>query len=117
MDDYTIVVAVFLTIGYMLEIFLEKENMIGFPASTLTMEQMVNQMKVTLSIEVTYYCIVGFIKISILYLYLRFGELRPMSHPPLFFFPFPPLDEALSTKYLPKPCLGSPVTDSVCTTP
>lgn len=74
MDDYTIVVAVFLIIGYMLEILLGRENKIGFPASTLAMDEMTNQLKVTLSIEVTYYCIVGFIKMSILYLYLRFGK-------------------------------------------
>lgn len=113
MDDYTIVVAVFLTIGYMLEIFLEKENRIGFPALTLTTDQMVNQLKVTLSIEVTYYCIVGFIKMSILYLYLRFGELRPIPPPPFSFTPGRcTLDDVLT-----EASSWSPSADSVCATP
>lgn len=75
MDDYTIIAALFFTIGYMLEILLEKANNIGFPASALTADMMLMQMKLTLTIEVTYYLIVGFIKVSIIYLYLRFGML------------------------------------------
>lgn len=81
MDDYTIVIATFFTVGYMLEILLQKENKIGFPGSTLTMDQMVNQLKVTLAIEATYYLIVGFIKMSIIYLYLRFGTFGPPMRP------------------------------------
>lgn len=80
MDDYTIIMALFFTIGYMLEIVLEKVYNIGFPASTLTTEMMLMQLKLTLSIEVTYYLIVGSIKVSIIYLYLRFGKAHPLSY-------------------------------------
>lgn len=76
MDDYTIVAAVCLTLGYTIEILLEKHHRIGFPASTLTTAQMQSQLKVTLSIQVTYPLVVGFIKTSIVYLYLRFGKWR-----------------------------------------
>lgn len=73
MDDYTIIVALIFTIGYMLEVLLNKESRIGFPASTLTAGMMTRQLQLTLAIEATYYMIVGFIKTSIIYLYLRFG--------------------------------------------
>lgn len=73
MDDYTILAALFFVIGYMLEILLLKENGIGFPSATLTTEMAVKSLKITLAIEATYYMIVGSIKVSIIYLYLRFG--------------------------------------------
>lgn len=74
MDDYTIIVALVFTIGYMLEILLNKEAHIGFPASTLTAGMKIKQLQLTLAIEATYYMIVGSIKTSIIYLYLRFGR-------------------------------------------
>lgn len=46
----------------------------GFPMSTLTYDNMVTLMKVTLAIEVTYYIAVSLIKISILLMYMRFGK-------------------------------------------
>lgn len=74
MDDYTIIVALVFTIGYMLEILLNKEAHVGFPASTLTPGMKIRQMQLALAIETTYYIIVGSIKASIVYLYLRFGR-------------------------------------------
>lgn len=73
MDDYSILVALTFTIGYMLEILVLKANHMGFPSSTITEEMAVTQLKVTLAVEATYYMIVGAIKASIVYLYLRFG--------------------------------------------
>lgn len=72
-DDYSILVALTFTIGYMLEILVLKANHLGFPGSTITMENAVIQLKVTLAVEATYYMIVGAIKASIVDLYLRFG--------------------------------------------
>ncbi|ROW03068.1 hypothetical protein VMCG_05745 [Cytospora schulzeri] len=72
-DDYSILVALIFTIGYMGEILVGKANHVGFPASMLTVENMVNLLKDALAIEVTYYMILGFIKISILFMYLRFA--------------------------------------------
>lgn len=69
------ILAAILTLGYLLAILMDKANHVGFPAATLTMYEMSMQLKITLAIEVVYYMIVGSIKTSILYLYLRFGKL------------------------------------------
>lgn len=75
-DEYTIIVALFFTIGYMIEILILRANHVGFPASTLTTNNMLELLQTTLAVEVTYYLIVGFIKTSILCMYLRFGMLK-----------------------------------------
>lgn len=62
----------------MIEVLVGKANHIGFPSATLSTENMVNLLKNTLAIQVTYYVCVSTIKISILCMYLRFG----MSNPP-----------------------------------
>lgn len=69
----------------MLEILVLKANHLGFPGSTITMENAVIQLKITLAVEATYYMIVGAIKASIVDLYLRFGT--SLFTPP----PFPTL--------------------------
>lgn len=85
MDDYSILIALIFTIGYMLEILLLKENGVGFPSATLTADMTVRTLKITLAIEATYYMIVGTIKVSIIYLYLRFGMLIwPRAHLPIW---------------------------------
>lgn len=78
LDEYTILVALFFTVGYMIEILILRANHVGFPASTLTKDNMLGLLQTTLAIEVTYYLIVGFIKTSILCMYLRFGTLKPV---------------------------------------
>lgn len=78
-DEYTIIVALFFTIGYMIEILILRADHVGFPASTLTVDNMLGILQTTLAVEVTYYLIVGFIKTSILCMYLRFGMLKPRS--------------------------------------
>ncbi|KAI3394514.1 hypothetical protein diail_2603 [Diaporthe ilicicola] len=72
-DEYAILVALLFTIGYMIEIMVARSDHIGFPASTLTIDNMLGLLQTTLAIEVTYYLIVGFIKTSILCMYLRFA--------------------------------------------
>ena len=57
----------------MAEILVGRNNGMGFPMGTLSLENMVNLMKITLAIQVTYYIAVAAIKISILLMYLRFG--------------------------------------------
>jgi hypothetical protein len=57
----------------MIEILILRANHVGFPASTLTTNNMLEMLQTTLAVEVTYYLIIGFIKISILCTYLRFG--------------------------------------------
>lgn len=74
-DDYAIIVALVFIVGYMIEILVAKANHIGFPAATLTIDDKSSLLKDALAIEVTYHMIVGFIKISILCMYLRFGKL------------------------------------------
>lgn len=59
----------------MLEILLLRANHLGFPSSTITPDTAVRQLKLSLAVEATYYMIVGSIKSSIIYLYLRFGML------------------------------------------
>lgn len=68
-----------LTLGYMAEILVARSNGIGFAATTLGFDQMVSLLKVALAVEVVYTVIVALIKISILFMYLRFG----MSHCPI----------------------------------
>ncbi|KAG6361205.1 hypothetical protein INS49_009429 [Diaporthe citri] len=72
-DEYTIIVALLFTIAYMIEILILRANHVGFPASTLTTDNMLGILRTTLAVEVTYYLIVGFIKTSILCMYLRFA--------------------------------------------
>lgn len=80
-DEYTIIVALFFTIGYMIELLILRGNHVGFPASTLTMDNMLGILQTTLAIEITYYLIIGFIKTSILCTYLRFGKLNRFLDP------------------------------------
>ncbi|KUI69605.1 hypothetical protein VM1G_05541 [Cytospora mali] len=79
-DDYAILVAVIFSIGYMVEILVAKKNHIGFPASSLTLDNMFNLLKDALAIEVTYNITIGFIKISILCMYLRFAVSRTFRY-------------------------------------
>lgn len=65
MDDYTILGALLFTIGYLLEILVTKSHRVGFPASTLTINDMLTIIQVTLAIEVTYYLIGTFHNFSV----------------------------------------------------
>lgn len=65
----------------MIELLILRGNHVGFPASTLTMDNMLGILQTTLAIEVTYYLIIGFVKTSILCTYLRFGMLNRFLDP------------------------------------
>ncbi|KAK4182848.1 hypothetical protein QBC35DRAFT_467775 [Podospora australis] len=70
-DDWTLLVALFFACGYFVEIILAKFEGLGFAMGTLTFDNMQNQIKITLSIQCTYYACVTFVKFSILCMYLR----------------------------------------------
>ncbi|KEY73883.1 hypothetical protein S7711_06093 [Stachybotrys chartarum IBT 7711] len=72
-DDWLICVALACVITYMVEILVGCKYGMGFPMDTLSLENMVNLMKITLAIQATYYIAVASIKISILLMYLRFA--------------------------------------------
>ena len=61
------------TIGYFIEIILTKMNNTAFPMATLSFDNMVKLLQLTLSIEITYYLIIWFVKVSIFVTYLPFG--------------------------------------------
>ncbi|PKS10362.1 hypothetical protein jhhlp_002113 [Lomentospora prolificans] len=71
-DDYLMLVAMVLSIGYFAEVLVGKANHIGHAITTLTVDNMLNLIKVTLGIQLTYYGAISAIKISILCMYLRF---------------------------------------------
>ncbi len=62
-----------LTIGYLIDIFVARNNHVGFPMTLLTPDNMASILKATLAIQVTYYATILCIKTSILFTYLRFG--------------------------------------------
>jgi len=66
-----------------LEILIGKANHIGHAMSTLSTDNMLNLIKVTLGIQLTYYAAVSSIKVSILCMYLRFCKsdlVMPIEH-------------------------------------
>lgn len=77
-DDLTIVLAVVVTFGYLAQILIAGPNGFGVPTSSLTLDEMTRFMKGAVAVEITYYLIVGLVKISILFVYLRFG-MHPYS--------------------------------------
>ncbi|KZL65570.1 integral membrane protein [Colletotrichum incanum] len=79
LDDYSMLVAIIFTMGYLAEIFVGKANHIGFPMKTLSFENMTNLLRTTLAIQVTYYVCITAIKISILCMYLRFAVTRSLN--------------------------------------
>lgn len=73
-DDLTIALAVVATFGYLAELIVAGPNGMDIPSTSLTTEKTAEFMKIVVSIEMTYYLIVGLVKISILFAYLRFGK-------------------------------------------
>ncbi|KAK3685176.1 hypothetical protein B0T22DRAFT_482166 [Podospora appendiculata] len=73
LDDYFIIGALVFTIGYLIDIFVLRNNHLGFPMTMLTPDNMINFIKTTLAVQVMYYTIVFCIKTSIVYTYLRFA--------------------------------------------
>ncbi|KAK4040275.1 hypothetical protein C8A01DRAFT_15817 [Parachaetomium inaequale] len=75
-DDFLMVGAMLLTIGYVVNLFILRDNNLGFPITTLSLDNMVVFMKVTLAIQAMYYANVFCIKTSIVLTYLRFAVSR-----------------------------------------
>lgn len=63
-----------LTLGYLINLIILTHNGIGMPMSTLTLDNMVNFLKITLAIQAMYYANIFCIKVSILFTYIRFGK-------------------------------------------
>lgn len=64
-----------MTVGYLVDIFIARDHGLGLPMTTLTLDNMVMFLKVTLAIQVMYYANIFCIKTSIVLTYLRFGKL------------------------------------------
>ncbi|KAK1779867.1 hypothetical protein QBC45DRAFT_477409 [Copromyces sp. CBS 386.78] len=79
-DDYFIIAAMALTLGYLINLVILTHNGIGMPMSTLTLDNMVNFLKVTLAIQVMYYANIFCIKVSILFTYIRFAVTRTFRY-------------------------------------
>ncbi|CAO2651442.1 Nn.00g040120.m01.CDS01 [Neocucurbitaria sp. VM-36] len=79
-DDAAILVALLLTVAYLITIFVLRDNGLGFSGRVLTPEQMVNQIRTTLAIEIIYYFLINAIKISILFFYLRIAAAKQFEH-------------------------------------
>ncbi|KAF2751119.1 hypothetical protein M011DRAFT_473633 [Sporormia fimetaria CBS 119925] len=72
-DDAAMLSALFFTIAYLAALFVARDNGMGFSGATLTLDQMQNLIKATLAIQCMYYVLIFSIKVSILFLYLRFA--------------------------------------------
>ncbi|KAH7355513.1 hypothetical protein BKA66DRAFT_430231 [Pyrenochaeta sp. MPI-SDFR-AT-0127] len=79
-DDWAMLVALLLTIAYFVIILALRSNGLGFSMRVLTPVQMVNQVQITLAIELLYYFLVNSIKISILLFYLRVAAAKKFEH-------------------------------------
>ncbi|KAF2821492.1 hypothetical protein CC86DRAFT_302754 [Ophiobolus disseminans] len=87
-DDCAMLVALALTIAYLIALFVLRDNGLGFSGGALTPEQMVKQVQTTLAIEIIYYFLINAIKISILCFYLRIAagkRLEVLSKGTIYF--------------------------------
>lgn len=75
-DDYTMLGALIVVMGYLTAIFVIRVNGMGFSGHVLTPEQMVNQLQTTVAIEIMYYFAINAIKVSILLFYLRIAAAK-----------------------------------------
>ncbi|SPO00991.1 uncharacterized protein DNG_03740 [Cephalotrichum gorgonifer] len=71
-DDYLMILAMICSAGYLAEVMVLRENKGGFSSAVLSLENMINLLKITLAIQLTYYVAIAAIKLSILAMYLRF---------------------------------------------
>ncbi|KAF1961961.1 hypothetical protein CC80DRAFT_531720 [Byssothecium circinans] len=78
-DDLAMVAALAITVAYLIAIFIIRENGMGLSGKDLTMDQMLAIIQTTLGIELIYYPCVFFIKLSILFCYLRIGRFPTLS--------------------------------------
>ncbi|KAF2845522.1 hypothetical protein T440DRAFT_407807 [Plenodomus tracheiphilus IPT5] len=79
-DDYTMLLALLLVIGYLVAIFVDRANGMGLSGLVLTPRQMVVQVQTALAIEIIYYLAINAIKVSILLFYLRIAAVKRFDH-------------------------------------
>ncbi|KAL8308770.1 hypothetical protein RB593_006874 [Gaeumannomyces tritici] len=72
-DDYFLIAAMVGIFGYMVGMFVVKNDHMGFPRSKLTPVNMVNFLKTALAIQIIYSATLACIKMSICFTYLRFA--------------------------------------------
>lgn len=73
-DDYAIIAALVVTIGYLATLFVLRDNKMGFRGKEASFPQAVTTLQVAYAIEIIYYLCVNIIKVSIVLFYLRFGK-------------------------------------------
>jgi hypothetical protein len=79
-DDYAMFAALLFTLGYLVAIFVLRENGMGFRGAEVTFVQATTTLQVTYAIEILYYLCVNAIKISIVLFYLRIGKSSWYTH-------------------------------------
>ncbi|KAF1967732.1 hypothetical protein BU23DRAFT_515751 [Bimuria novae-zelandiae CBS 107.79] len=70
-DDACMIGALIFTLGYMVAIWIARNNGMGYSGKVLQLYQMRNLVQLTLAIQIIYYVLIAFIKISICFCYLR----------------------------------------------
>ncbi|KAI0884289.1 uncharacterized protein GGS22DRAFT_189417 [Annulohypoxylon maeteangense] len=73
MDDYMAISALIFTIGYLVALFVEKDNGLGYSMSMLTNDDMESQLKIAFAVEIIYYFVITSVKSSIVFMYDRFA--------------------------------------------
>jgi hypothetical protein len=81
-DDYAMIAALIVTIGYLATLFVLRDNKMGFRGKEASFPQAVTTLQVAYAVEIIYYLCVNIIKVSIVLFYLRFGKhpIRLLLH-------------------------------------
>ncbi|KAK7181682.1 hypothetical protein DPSP01_013193 [Paraphaeosphaeria sporulosa] len=70
-DDAFMVGAVVFTLGYLVCIWIMRDNGMGYSGKVLKLDQMTTLIQTTLAIQILYYLLIACVKISICFCYLR----------------------------------------------
>ncbi|KAJ4355717.1 uncharacterized protein N0V89_003737 [Didymosphaeria variabile] len=70
-DDALMIVAFVFTLGYLICIWVLRDNGMGYSGKVLDLDQMRTLIQTTLAIQILYYLLVACVKISICFCYLR----------------------------------------------
>ncbi|KAI1458872.1 hypothetical protein F4805DRAFT_473859 [Annulohypoxylon moriforme] len=73
LDDYMAIAALIFTIGYVIILYIDRVNGLGYPKEILSVEDMRTQLKLALAIEIIYYFVITCVKSSIVFMYDRFA--------------------------------------------
>ncbi|KAI2608961.1 uncharacterized protein GGS25DRAFT_297947 [Hypoxylon fragiforme] len=80
MDDYMALGALLFSIGYLIILYIGKNEGMGSPMTVLTLDEMGSLLKITFAIEILYYSIIGCVKASIVFMYDRFAISNGFKH-------------------------------------